>query len=54
MKSDGNCRYYAIISQTMSDYFGGNILGPGKEIPEYAKKIIYVMRESVLLYYKNE
>jgi hypothetical protein len=53
MKSDGNCGYYAIISQTMSNHFDGNILGPGKNIPEYAKKIIYVIRERVLQYFNK-
>jgi hypothetical protein len=44
MKSYGNCGYNAVISQILPKYFGGNILGPGKDIPEYAKKLIYEMR----------
>jgi hypothetical protein len=38
------CNYFS----NYANYFGGNILGPGKDIPEYAKKIIYVIRGSVL------
>jgi hypothetical protein len=53
LKSDGNCGYYAIISQIMPKDFGGNILGPGKDISEYAKKIIYEIRGSVLQYYNK-
>jgi hypothetical protein len=53
MKSDGICGFYVIISQIIPKYFGGNILRPGKDIPEYAKKLIYEMRGSVLQYYNK-
>jgi hypothetical protein len=53
MKSDGNCGYYAIISQILSKIFGGNIFGPRKDIPKYIKKIIYEIRGSILQYYNK-
>jgi hypothetical protein len=53
MKRNNNYKYFAILSQIMLNYFGGNILGPGKEIPEYVKKKIYLIRESVLQYFNK-
>jgi hypothetical protein len=38
MKSDCNCGYYAIISQSVPSRFGGNILTPVKDIPQFTKK----------------
>jgi hypothetical protein len=54
MKSDGNCGYYAIISQIIPNYFRGNILVPEKDIPLFAKKVVNELREKVLQYNKNK
>jgi hypothetical protein len=50
MKGDGKCGYYGIISQIYPDRFGGNILGPGREIPLEAKNIVNNLRKIVLEY----
>jgi hypothetical protein len=50
MKGDCNCGYCGIISQIYPDGFGGNILGPGREIPQKAKNIVNNLRKIVLKY----
>jgi hypothetical protein len=47
MKNDGNDGYYAILSQTSPNPYGGDVLCPESEIPEDVINIVKVLKSIV-------
>jgi hypothetical protein len=53
MKNDWNDRYYAIMSQLISNLYGGDVVGPQSEIPEDVINIVKILKKKVLKFNKT-
>jgi hypothetical protein len=53
MNNDGNDGYYAILSQTSPNPYGGDVLGPESEIQEDVINIVKALKNIVFNFNKN-
>jgi hypothetical protein len=53
MKNDGNDGYYAILSETSPNSYGGDILDPQSEILEDVMNIVKALKNIVYNFNKN-